>query len=117
MAWTKYGPLTGTGFQALSVGTNGLFRCHLEDLSGANFFGGVTDPQRYGQTGWIAPYDGVVTGDGIDVAGNYVGPLIWLQTEFAEIDWTEFNTSIAGISGFAYGLFDGNSLVVFTFSG
>jgi hypothetical protein len=116
MTWTKYGPVTGTGYQALSVATNGLFRLHFESLDGASIFGGTTTPQRWGQTGWIAPYDEVSVGDGIDVAGKYIGPLHWSQTEFDEIDWVEFNTNIAGITGFAYGVMDGNSLSVYAFT-
>lgn len=115
MSWTKYGALSGAGYQVLSGPTTGLFRVFLSDLSGANLFGGMTNPQRYGQTGWIAPYDEVSTGDGIDDAGKYVGPVYWLQTEFTEIDWVLFNTNIAGITGFAYNLLADNELTVYTF--
>lgn len=115
MAWTKYGPLTGAGYQVLAGPTTGLVRMFLNDLSGANFFGGATTPQRYGQTAWIAPYDEVVTGDGIDDAGKYVGPVLWLQTEFVEQDWTQFNTAIAGITGFAYNVLTNNELTLYTF--
>lgn len=115
MPWTKYGPLTGMGFQAFTAAEVGLLRIVLSGLSDANLFGTVGTPQRYGQTGWVAIYDDVAVGDGIDVAGKYIGPVFWIQTELSEVNWTEFVTAIQGASGIAYSMNGSNAITVFAF--
>jgi hypothetical protein len=117
VAWTKYGPITGAGFLTFTEATNGLMRIFMSDTSGAVAFGGLTTPQRFGQTAWIATYDEVPSGDGIDDPGKYIGDVHWVQTEFFELDLVDFNTHIAGITGLAFGIFPDVALVIYTFSG
>lgn len=120
MSTTAYTGLTGSGLQGISAsGANLVLRLEITDPGPAGSLFPFGDPQRYGGLGWIAPYDFIPSGfDGVIPHDLYclVNPIVWFDTLQIDLDWTQLQADLYGVSGFAYALSVGVSLDVYVTS-
>jgi len=108
MSTTLFSGLTGVGIQPWTVTeTNVILRIEVTNPgSGGSLFPFGT-PQRYGGLGWISPNDHIPSGfDGVfpHDMDCVVNPITWIDTLHADLDWTDLQAHLFGISGFAFGL-------------
>lgn len=106
--------LTGSGYEPTSASASTVvWRMVVTPGGGAGTLFPFGTPQRYGGMGWISPTDFVPSGfDGVMPQDyNFTRiPIIWLDALIVEVDLSDYNADIYGISSMAYALSPGVSL-------